>query len=351
MVSSVNFLINQELHGIESRLVKEIIWIPELYWHPSLPSVIAGMFSYHGKVIPVLDLHHWVTRSSRKFRIYDQVIVVDWMERSMGLLVDKVQDVTSWEVEQVGELSSQGTVPGSSPGGDVAIGRMDGQSIRIDELSHLLQKLENSEIGVNLNSLAFGLLEAKGRGKSDLLIPVRSPGFEQISQEEDHILRERAETLARSEPEMDAQQWITLAVVRLNEEYLGLDPLVVREFAALDHLVPVPCCPDFVVGHMNLRGEVLTVFDLRYVLSIPIVENPPLSQVAVIQVDTCLMGIAVQDALDCVSCQFDGGSLSQLQAEDSPFRKEIGQYQGKALQYLDVRHLVTSQALEVYEEV
>ena len=171
-----------------------------------------------------------------------------------------------------------------------------------------------------------------------------------MTQEDHDLLQERAEVLAQSEPVVDAQKWITMAVVRLNEEYVGLDPLVVREFAELEDIVPIPCCPNFVLGHMNLRGEVLTVFDLRYVLNMPIVKNLLPSKVAVIQFDTCLMGIAVQEILDCVSCQ-SHAAVSRNEDEDSSFLNVISHYQGKPLRYLDVSQLLSSKVLEVYEEV
>jgi purine-binding chemotaxis protein CheW len=172
-----------------------------------------------------------------------------------------------------------------------------------------------------------------------------------LTQEECALLQERADTLGQGEPVVDAQEWMTLAVVRLNEEYIGLDPLVVREFAELGHIVPIPCCPNFVLGHMNLRGEVLTVFDLRHVFNMPVVENLPFSQVAVIQFDSCLLGIAVQEVLDCVSCESKSGDSFRIEGEGGSFIKVVSQYQGKSLKYLDVSRLIESKVLEVYEEV
>jgi len=350
-VSLVIFLVGRDLYWIETRVVKEVLWVPELFWNHSLPTGMAGMFSYRGTVIPVFDLHQWADGGPRKLRLSHQVIVVEWKGRVAGLICDKVQDVTSLLVDDVDEISLGATAQGSHGDGVVAIEKVDGQSVKMLDLSLVLQDLEAPGTRVNLNSLASGFTEGKGFGQTDLWIPVSSKGFEEMTQEEFHLLQERAVVLAESERVVDAQKWITLAVVRLNGEYVGLDPLVVREFAELHDIVPVPCCPNFVLGHMNLRGEVLTVFDLRYVLNMPIVENLPLSQVAVIQLDTCLMGIAVQEVLDCVSCQSNSGSSSRMGGEGDSFMNVVSQYRGNALKYLDVSHLITSKVLEVYEEV
>jgi hypothetical protein len=63
------------------------------------------------------------------------------------------------------------------------------------------------------------------------------------------------------------------------------------------------------------------------------------------------MGIAVQEVLDCVSCQSNGGASSRIGGEGGSTMKVVSQIRGKALKYLDVSQLISSKVLEVYEEV
>ncbi|MEI6309189.1 MAG: chemotaxis protein CheW [bacterium] len=93
------------------------------------------------------------------------------------------------------------------------------------------------------------------------------------------ILRLRAQALRRKPAaiEQDGESLLVL-VFRLAEEQYGLETVHVREVVPLRSLVPVPCTPPFVLGLINLRGQILSVVDLRSVFGIlagPIEENNP----------------------------------------------------------------------------
>ena len=350
-VSTVIFFINRDLYGVETQVVKEIIMVPEFFWNPELPSTIAGVFSYRSNPIAVFNLHQWFGGVPRKLRTSDQVIIVDWEGHVAGLIVDKVQDVATFAMETVDGGSSVPTSQGSQNPGIVAIRNIHGQSVKMLDLSLVLQYVSSLHTSEKVLSLASYGLAMRAKGQSDRWVPVSSKGFENLTKETLQLLQDRADAVALSEPAWDAQQWITLTVVRLNEEYLGLDPLVVREFSELLDLVPIPGCPNFVLGHMNLRGEVLTVFDLRYVLNMPIQEDSPLSQVAVIEIETCLMGIAVQEVLDCIPCESNDSPSARDRGEQGSYTKDVSQYRGETLKFLDISRLIASKVLEVYEEV
>jgi chemotaxis signal transduction protein len=159
-VSSIIFQVDQDLYGLETRVVKEVIWVPELYWKQSLPSSIAGMFSYRGMVIPVLDLHQWVGGERRKFLIHDQVVIVEWQERVAGLLVDKVQDVTSLGVEPIQTTSPGSTDQGLAGHRVVGLSKFGSQTVKMLDLSLVLQDLQASATREYLDSLASALLES-----------------------------------------------------------------------------------------------------------------------------------------------------------------------------------------------
>jgi purine-binding chemotaxis protein CheW len=73
----------------------------------------------------------------------------------------------------------------------------------------------------------------------------------------------RAETTSN---QTDAE--LRLATFYLGEQLLGVDIRLVQEINRLTDITPVPLAPDFVRGVVNLRGEVVTVLDLRAVLGL-----------------------------------------------------------------------------------
>src|ERR1051326_7904160 len=84
------------------------------------------------------------------------------------------------------------------------------------------------------------------------------------------ILHQRAELLAR-EPadERTALEQIEVVEFLLANERYGLAAGHVREIDPLRDFTPVPCTPPFVLGLINVRGQILTVLDIRKFFDVP----------------------------------------------------------------------------------
>ncbi len=55
-------------------------------------------------------------------------------------------------------------------------------------------------------------------------------------------------------------QWVTF---QLEDETYGINVMQVREVLRYSEIAPVPGAPDYVIGIINLRGNVVTVIDTR----------------------------------------------------------------------------------------
>lgn len=84
------------------------------------------------------------------------------------------------------------------------------------------------------------------------------------------ILETRARQLAL-EPEAEAGSGERIEVVEftLADERYALDTRHVREVYPLEDLTPLPGTPEFVLGLVNLRGEILSVLDLKRFFGLP----------------------------------------------------------------------------------
>ena len=83
------------------------------------------------------------------------------------------------------------------------------------------------------------------------------------------VLDARAEALARVPPRAPtAAEVLELVVFHLGDERYALETRHVRRVVRLHEPTPLPGAPEFVAGIVNLRGEILTVFDLRLLLGL-----------------------------------------------------------------------------------
>lgn len=87
--------------------------------------------------------------------------------------------------------------------------------------------------------------------------------------DECRILRQRALALAQEPAGEAADTPLEIVTFMLAQEQYAIEASFVREVYPLTDLVPLPCTPPFVVGVINVRGQILSVIDLKGFFDIP----------------------------------------------------------------------------------
>lgn len=113
------------------------------------------------------------------------------------------------------------------------------------------------------------------------------------------VLRERARQLAHVPPAADNGARMDVIQIVVAGERYGIEAPLVREVCPVPRLTPVPCTPAFVLGIMSLRGEVLSVIDLRRFLELPGDAPSRSGKVVVVGNDIVEIGL-LADAIDGV---------------------------------------------------
>lgn len=89
-------------------------------------------------------------------------------------------------------------------------------------------------------------------------------------QEQETILRARAEALAcKPELKEGGAQFLEVVEFLLAQEQYGIELRYVREICPLGDLTALPCTPAFVLGLINVRGQILSVIDLKKFFDLP----------------------------------------------------------------------------------
>lgn len=98
------------------------------------------------------------------------------------------------------------------------------------------------------------------------------------------ILKTRAQALARApEAAEAADSYIEVVEFTLAHERYAIESHCVREVYPLDNLTPLPCTPAFVLGIINVRGEILSVIDIKKFFDLPEKGLTDLNKVVVLQ--------------------------------------------------------------------
>lgn len=110
--------------------------------------------------------------------------------------------------------------------------------------------------------------------------------------ETQRILKARALALAEEPvPAEAADERIEIVEFILAHERYAVESQYVREVHPLENLTPLPCAPKFVLGIVNVRGEILSVIDLKKFFDLPEKGLTDLDKVIVLHSGNMLFGI------------------------------------------------------------
>jgi len=93
-------------------------------------------------------------------------------------------------------------------------------------------------------------------------------------------------------------QWVTF---KLDAETYGINVMQVQEVLRLPEIAPVPGAPDYVMGIINLRGNVVTVIDTRKRFGLSPQEPDDSTRIVIIEVDGQVIGILVDAVAEVVN--------------------------------------------------
>lgn len=92
-------------------------------------------------------------------------------------------------------------------------------------------------------------------------------------------------------------QWVTF---KLENETYGVNVMQVQEVLRYTEIAPVPGAPDYVLGIINLRGNVVTVIDTRLKFGLMPAEVTDSSRIIIIEAEKQVVGILVDSVAEVV---------------------------------------------------
>jgi purine-binding chemotaxis protein CheW len=106
-------------------------------------------------------------------------------------------------------------------------------------------------------------------------------------------LRQRARQYASLPPEDKDQAASSLTVLAftLESELYGIDVMLVRGVRSVSEITPVPGTPQFYAGVVNVRGQIITVLDLRQFFGIEAGARKDPGELIIVQANQLEIGL------------------------------------------------------------
>lgn len=93
------------------------------------------------------------------------------------------------------------------------------------------------------------------------------------------------------------QQYVTF---KLDQETYGLNVMRIQEVLRHTEIAPVPGAPDYVMGIINLRGNVVTVIDTRRRFGLADADVTDTTRIVVLEAESQVIGILVDSVAEVV---------------------------------------------------
>ncbi len=333
------FRLSGSLYGVDAASVVETTMLPELTPVDECPPYIAGVFNLRGRVMPVIDIGIKFGHKAEPYKLDDLVVVMASGGAQAGIIANEaieVREIPPSEIEALppyahGELSGGSFILGEAKSGN--------DLIMILDISGLLSS------GHGVASAAPGPAEVE---KTLSWHPAFCPDAGIV---ERRVFRERALKLMRAAGEAAAAGLIPLAVAGMEGEYLAFEMSTISEFSDITAVAPVPCCPPHIMGSMNLRGNIVTLVDIRGVLGMPAANIAGMKKAVIAGLDGTYAGAAVEDIFDVVFLPPSAMLPPPQTAKDKGERYVLGAapYAGKFMTIINLSMLLQSEELVVDE--
>jgi purine-binding chemotaxis protein CheW len=234
----VTFLLKDEEFGFDIMSVQEIIRLPKMAKVPRTPAYVDGIANLRGVVLPVIDMRTRFGMERAEETDRTRVLVIDIDGVKTGLRVDRVKQVTS-------VLRSEIEPPPAAIRGTTS-DYLEGV-VKLDKGQRIVMALNAAHvctIGVTrkasaANGVAAGLETGSGEPSG------------------------KASSGKSGNADAEVQKVVTF---RIAKEEFAFHMEHVREILRVETPNQVPDVPDYVLGVLTVRGQILPVIDLRRLL-------------------------------------------------------------------------------------
>ncbi|MBI5188563.1 MAG: chemotaxis protein CheW [Nitrospirae bacterium] len=260
----VTFKLGRENYAVEIHEVEEIINMPEVTIVPQAPEFIEGVTSLRGEIIPLLNLGTRFGLRAKEKITHASVIIVGISGFNVGLIVDEVSEVL--------RVPKDNIVPPPPHLTTAEAEQLHGVvKVRYGEKVRLILYLNLSNIfTTDIREMLKGIGAEKQKEK-------KIKGREEITEKR-----------------------ITIVSFRAAEDIFGINIEKVKEITLVPDITVVPRAPSFVEGVINLRGEVITVIDLRKRFGFPPIPRDAFTRIIMADIDGATTGLLV-DAVTAVT--------------------------------------------------
>ena len=240
------FSIGGNKYAINSNNVLEIMKLPQLDYPQKLPNNIVGLLKYNNFVINVVDIRFYLNMEVQPYSTNNELIIIKTDEVIFGIITDKVLGILAFDAANVDAIpyaDSKTIIE--------ALYKLNQETvfiINIYAIENLLKQHDNKWENVNIPTL-FPQDEVSKNIMSKRTLAIADKSNLKLASGELHA----------------KNKYISF---NLNDDSYCIELTYVKEVLKDTTITHVPGTPNFIEGIMNLRGDYITVLNLKKFLNL-----------------------------------------------------------------------------------
>ena len=239
------FMLGNSKYAINTASVLEIMKLPMLDYPQKLPNNIIGLLKYNNFVINVIDIRFYLDMDVTKYTTNNDLLIVKTDETIFGIITDKIIGIVPFESSNID-----------------AIPFVDNKTI----IDSIYKHNQDTVFIINIYSIENLLKSTINVANVDIpsLFP-SDPDSIAIMQTRTQKMADKS-SLSMVTGDLYAKR--KLISFNLNDDLYCLSLDVLKEVMKDTTITKVPGTPDFIAGIMNLRGDYITVLDVKKFLNL-----------------------------------------------------------------------------------
>lgn len=362
--SFLTFSLNGLRYGFSSLLVREIFPLPELIPVAEAPGDTLGVLNLRGQIVPVMHLNRRIGSPTQlgaspqigsarvQCQLSDNVIVVEWEGLWVGAIVHQVNEVLTLSDGEIAPKPDYGRLGHVNTAFLQGMAAVDGEAIALlnpEALIRMPEAVAAMAWEQQTEAETAPSVEGTSGDAPAVLTDFYTMYCPQATDKERETFRQRAaalrQPLAGSQTSDDV---LPMAVIGLSGEQFALDLTAVKEFINVRNLTAIPCTPPQIAGNTNLRGEVLTLVDIRRALNLAPAPVEVGTEAVVVEVNEIVAGIAVDAVFDVAYVPATAARpLETVVSKQDAFLSGTTDFGDRLVGILDLPRLLTQGGLVV----
>ncbi len=144
------------------------------------------------------------------------------------------------------------------------------------------------------------------------------------------------------ERETQKEEGLHLIIFRLSHEWYGVEISKVKEVLRSRKITYLPSSPDHIAGIMNLRGNILSITNLKTIFNIPHEEQTEKTRIIAIESGNLATGLLVDEVVDSIEVPLSKlePALLTIPAERAKFIDGQCQVENKLITIINVEKVL-----------